>query len=177
MGAPLFAFGTESFSFQSGSRGGSLTHFVPLCRRMPQCSATRPCVLHFGVLYRNRTGSSSLTSSRATITLRTPCLHSWSNEEESNLHVLRIGQPCRPLHHRSPSGRQDLNLRPPGPKPGALAKLSYIPSFLCVSARDVRSFWSERSDSNRRSPASEAGAFAATLHSDVISLHSGVRGL
>ena len=25
------------------------------------------------------------------------------------------------------SGRQDLNLRPPGPKPGALAKLSYAP--------------------------------------------------
>jgi hypothetical protein len=31
---------------------------------------------------------------------------------------------------RRKSGRQDLNLRPPGPKPGALAKLSYAPCFL-----------------------------------------------
>ena len=28
---------------------------------------------------------------------------------------------------RPKSGRQDLNLRPPGPKPGALARLSYAP--------------------------------------------------
>ena len=31
-----------------------------------------------------------------------------------------------------PSGRQDLNLRPPAPKAGALAKLSYAPET-CVS--------------------------------------------
>ena len=30
--------------------------------------------------------------------------------------------------NQSESGRQDLNLRPPGPKPGALAKLSYAPA-------------------------------------------------
>ncbi len=32
------------------------------------------------------------------------------------------------------SGRQDSNLRPPGPKPGALAKLSYAPDTLSISA-------------------------------------------
>lgn len=169
MGAPLFAFGTELFSFQSGSRGGSLTHFVPLCRRMPQCSATRPCLFHFGVLYRNRTGSSSLTSSRATITLRTPCLHFWSNEEESNLHVLRIGQPCRPLHHRS--------IGIAGFEPAAswfqTRRSQQAELYPVIPARSLRlckrrpSFWSERPDSNRRSPASEAGAFATTLHSEL----------
>ena len=29
--------------------------------------------------------------------------------------------------HRAESGREDLNLRPPGPKPGALARLRYAP--------------------------------------------------
>ena len=34
------------------------------------------------------------------------------------------GAACR---SRGPSGRQDSNLRPPAPKAGALAKLSYAP--------------------------------------------------
>ena len=33
------------------------------------------------------------------------------------------------LHPQSLSGWQDSNLRPPGPKPGALAKLSHTPAF------------------------------------------------
>ena len=34
------------------------------------------------------------------------------------------------------SGRQDLNLRPPGPKPGALAKLSHTPRLRHIGTSD-----------------------------------------
>ena len=40
----------------------------------------------------------------------------------------------RALQDKSKSGREDLNLRPLGPEPSALAKLSYAPSlFLLIS--------------------------------------------
>jgi hypothetical protein len=38
------------------------------------------------------------------------------------------------LDHNSESGRQDLNLRPFGPEPNALAKLSYAPSDKIILA-------------------------------------------
>jgi hypothetical protein len=33
------------------------------------------------------------------------------------------------------SGRQDSNLRPPGPKPGAMTGLRYAPNFSCRVAK------------------------------------------
>ena len=56
------------------------------------------------------------------------------------------------LHpHFEWSGRQDSNLRPPGPKPGAL------PSWATS-----RSQWRSRRESNPRSPAWQAGMLTAT---------------
>ena len=33
------------------------------------------------------------------------------------------------------SGRQDSNLRPPGPKPGAITGLHYAPNFIMTTGR------------------------------------------
>ena len=43
---------------------------------------------------------------------------------DGNVQRLRI------LVLRDWSGRKDLNLRPPGPEPGALARLRYAPNFI-----------------------------------------------
>ena len=56
-----------------------------------------------------------------------------------------------PLNYtRTKSGWQDSNLRPPGPKPGALAKLSHTPKVFCFVSfklfpRDTRVIISELS--------------------------------
>lgn len=166
---------------QSGDRGGICTHVVPLCRRMPRCSATRFCFIHrqhFGVSYRSRTGPSRLTISRARRHTQFTANLFWSDGKELNLHLLRIRQKC------SSAGTVGLELPPgifgtAGLEPTSSwfqtrrsPRLSYVPPNLSRLL-----FWSERPDSNRRSPASDAGALAATLRSDTFAYSLGHPGV
>src|SRR5580692_2402613 len=46
---------------------------------------------------------------------------------------------CKLLILKDWSGRMDLNHRPPGPEPGALARLRYAPNFVIPSAHQFTS--------------------------------------
>ena len=76
-----------------------------------------------------------------TITFPNVCWHSESGWWESNPRI-QLGRLVF-YHWTTParlSGWQDSNLRPPGPKPGALAKLSHTP-ILFTSCHLVVSPW------------------------------------
>ncbi len=65
--------------------------------------------------------------------LRQRQLHLPDRKREGNSsHALKKGKPLKikGFPHNTASGWQDSNLRPPGPKPGALAKLSHTPETL-----------------------------------------------
>ena len=47
---------------------------------------------------------------------------------------------CKLLILKDWSGRKDLNLRPPGPEPGALARLRYAPNLLMILHKSLRGF-------------------------------------
>ena len=87
--------------------------------------------------------------------LRVRCSASWANRayllsqagDGNRTHVFSLEGWCSTIEPHphintniSQSGWQDSNLRPPGPKPGALAKLSHTPKY---------KFKSRWSDSNR----------------------------
>ena len=63
----------------------------------------------------------------------------------------------------SQSGWQDSNLRPPGPKPGALAKLSHTPKYIKLSRKpfDFQSGWH---DSNVRLHGPKPRGLPTDLH-------------
>ena len=60
----------------------------------------------------------------------------WKAGDGNRTHVSSLEGWCSTIElHPHKSGWQDSNLRPPGPKPGALAKLSHTPkdNFQCLS--------------------------------------------
>jgi hypothetical protein len=57
------------------------------------------------------------------------CLYVW-NRSDLNRQPLRCRRRALPIElrpHQKQSGKLELNQRPPGPKPGALSRLSYSP--------------------------------------------------
>ena len=152
-GWQLHSLPSGAFHVLPGSRGGTCTRFLPLCRRAPRSSASRPRSSNPKLQIPNSKQQSAICNpqamgcptgvepvprdSQSRVLIRhtqdTTNRAAWSDGEELNLHRLFIRQPCSPLHHRPTafriwSGWPDLNRRPPGSKPGALRKLSYIPS-------------------------------------------------
>src|SRR3954447_6775888 len=99
--------------------------------------------------------------------LSAPLLRDRDDEREEQEPALRMttvvanarGRRAVTLIQDAQSGRQDLNLRPPGPQPGALPD--------CATPRDRPSLTpageSARPGSNRRHPAWKAGALPTEL--------------